>query len=194
VPWTADSLQAYLRGGTTPLHGAAFGPMAPVVRNLAQVPDGDVGAIAGYVASVAGPPTAERQKKANELLARVTTSNLETLGSAGAAAPPGSAIFAGACATCHSETRAQGAAGAVNLALSSTVNAPDPRNALHVVLDGIRPAEGERGALMPGFSATLTDGQIAEVVGYARSRFSTQPAWSDLEQRVRRMREGKDQW
>lgn len=190
VPWTADSLFTFLRSGSAPLHGTAAGPMAPVVHNLGGVPEDDVRAIAVFIASVAGPPSSERQRMADELIQRL--SNPETVGLA-AGGQPGAAIFAGACATCHSETRLRGAAGAINLALSTAVNAPDPRNAVRIVLDGIGPAQDRRGPLMPGFSGALTDGQIAQLIGYVRAQFSTQPAWRDLETTIRRIREGKDQ-
>jgi len=190
VPWTADSLFTYLRSGSAPLHGTAAGPMAPVVHNLGGVPEDDVRPIAVFIASVAGPPSPERQRMADELIQRL--SNPETVGLA-ADGQPGAAIFAGACATCHSETRLRGAAGAINLALSTAVNAPDPLNAIRIVLDGIGPAQDRRGPLMPGFSGALTDGQIAQLTGYVRAQFSTQPAWRDLETTIRRIREGKDQ-
>jgi len=190
VPWTADSLFTYLRSGSAPLDGTAAGPMAPVVHNLGGVPEDDVRAIAVFIASVAGSPSPERQRMADELIQRL--SNPETVGLA-ADGQPGAAIFAGACATCHSETRLRGAAGAINLALGTAVNAPDPRNTIRIVLDGIGPAQDRRGPLMPGFSGALTDGQIAQLIGYVRAQFSTQPAWRDLETTIRRIREGKDQ-
>jgi mono/diheme cytochrome c family protein len=164
--------------------------MAPVVHNLGGVPEDDVRAIAVFIASVAGSPSPERQRMADELIQRL--SNPETVGLA-ADRQPGAAIFAGACATCHSETRLRGAAGAINLALSTAVNAPDPRNTIRIVLDGIGPAQDRRGPLMPGFSGALTDGHIAQLIGYVRAQFSTQPAWRDLETTIRRIREGKDQ-
>ena len=61
VPWTADRLADYLGKGNSPLHGVAAGPMAPVVRNLAQAPAADIKAIATYVAALAGTPSRERQ-------------------------------------------------------------------------------------------------------------------------------------
>src|SRR5262245_53202934 len=193
VPWTADSLLTYLRRGDEPLHGAAAGPMAPVVHNLAGVPEGDVRAIAVYVAALAGSPSPERQRKADELMQRLRKPSRETVGLATRDTHGAAAIFAGACATCHSETQVRGAAGGINLALSTVVNAPDPRNVIRIVLDGIGPTEGRAGPLMPGFSGALTDSQVAQLVAYVRSRFSTQPAWTTLETTIRRIREGKDQ-
>ncbi|MFL4979469.1 MAG: c-type cytochrome [Xanthobacteraceae bacterium] len=193
VPWSADSLFVYLRSGFEPLHAAAAGPMMPVVRNLEQVPEEDVRAIALYVASTIGPPTPERQHKADELIAKLNRSSRETVGLGSAGGEGRSAVFAGACAPCHSETRTRGAAGTINLALSTAVNLPDPRNAIRIVLDGSDPGAGRRGPSMPGFADVLTDAQVVELLKYARARFTTLPAWSDLEARVRRIREGKDQ-
>jgi len=192
VPWTADTLFTYLRSGFEPRHGAAAGPMAPIVRLLAQVPEEDVRAIAAAVIAVAGPPSPERQRTVDALLGRLSRADAGTVGLGADGKPSGNAIFAGACANCHSETRLRGAAGALNLALTSAINAPDPGNAIRVVLDGLHPGASGRGPSMPGFAGTLDDAQIAEVIAYARSRFSTQPAWSGLEARVRGIREGKE--
>ena len=52
VPWTEDQLVRYLRQGHEPQHGMAGGPMAAVVRGLAQVPEDDVRAMAHYLASL----------------------------------------------------------------------------------------------------------------------------------------------
>ena len=54
VPWTAERLADYLGKGRSPLHGVASGPMAPVIANLATVPEADIKAIATYVAALAG--------------------------------------------------------------------------------------------------------------------------------------------
>ena len=51
VPWSADALYGYLRHGHSAEHGSASGPMAPVVRELAHLPDTDIHAMATYLAS-----------------------------------------------------------------------------------------------------------------------------------------------
>ena len=43
------------------------------------------------------------------------------------------------CACCH--RRGAGEAP-VSLALTTTMNAPDPRNVIHIIFDGIRPSRG----------------------------------------------------
>src|SRR6201992_4156130 len=51
IPWSEDELFAYLRSGESRFHGVAAGPMAPVVKDLAGLPDQDVRAMAVYLAS-----------------------------------------------------------------------------------------------------------------------------------------------
>jgi hypothetical protein len=71
------------------------------------------------------------------------------------------------------------------LKLSTGMHAPDGRNVVNVVLDGLPPAEGQRSALMPGFRGTISERHLVGLVQYLRNRFSDAPAWSGLEQIVR---------
>jgi mono/diheme cytochrome c family protein len=176
VPWDADALFAYLRNGWHPDHGVARGPMAEVVSNLADIPDSDVRAIATYTAGVLGASSPDRKRHGEAVLAQ--------LKSTPAPAPtPGAAIFAAACASCHEAARPL-PYGGVNLALSTALSAPDARNAANIVLTGIRPVEGERSPIMPGFAASMSGAQIAALLGYLRARFSDQRAWTDVEKAV----------
>ena len=59
VPWTETAFYDYLRNGHSAEHGSASGPMAPVVRQLAQVPDTDIAAMAHYLASFQAPVTGQ---------------------------------------------------------------------------------------------------------------------------------------
>ena len=52
------------------------------------------------------------------------------------------------------------------------------------MLSGIRPVEGERSPIMPGFAASMSDAQLAALLDYLRARFSHQPAWSGLEKTI----------
>ena len=184
VPWTADALAAYLRSGWHPDHGVARGPMAQVVGNLSSVPESEVRAIAIYVADVFGAPSADRKRRGEAALARARTP---------AAAPPaattatadgtGAAIYAAACATCHEAGRPL-PYGGVNLSLSTGINAPDARNAANTILAGLRPVPGERSAIMPPFASSMSDDQLVALLKYLRSRFSDQPAWTELEKIV----------
>jgi len=165
------------RGGDDPQHGAPAGPMASVAQNLARVSDADVRAIAIYVAStIAAAPGAAPTQAPVALLAATP-------------AKDAAEVFAGACASCHS-----GAPGAVaiDLAHSTAVNAPDPRNAIRMVLAGIMPSPGEPGPMMPAFAGALTDQQIADLMSYVRGRFGHGPAWGELIDKVRAIRTGQE--
>jgi mono/diheme cytochrome c family protein len=91
----------------------------------------------------------------------------------------GASIYAAACATCHGTERPL-PYGGVNLGLSTAVSGPDPRNAINIVLSGVRPVEGERSPIMPGFATSMNDDQISALLNYLRGRFSNQPAWPGI--------------
>src|SRR3984893_967454 len=78
VPWTAEALFAYLRDGWHPDHGVARGPMAEVVSNLSSVPQSDVRAIATYMAGVFGPPTPDRKRQGEAVLAQVKAPSVKS--------------------------------------------------------------------------------------------------------------------
>jgi mono/diheme cytochrome c family protein len=180
VPWTAEALFAYLRTGSHPDHGAARGPMAQVVSNLSLVPNSDVRAIAIYMAGVFGAPTPDRKRQGDQVLADARSSPLQLPSAqASQASPAGASIYAAACATCHESERAL-PYGGVNLGLSTTLSAPDARNIANIVLSGVRPVEGERSPIMPGFAASMNDDEIAALLNYLRARFSNQPAWTGV--------------
>jgi len=178
VPWDVDALTAYLRDGWHPDHGVARGPMAEVVSNLSSVGESDVRAIATYMASVFGPPTPNQKNQGEAALAQARSPAPVTLPSDVNAA--GASIYTAACATCHETGRAV-PYGGVNLALSTALSSPDPRNAVNIVLSGIRPVEGERSPIMPGFAASMNDDQISTLLRFLRARFSNQPPWSGVE-------------
>jgi mono/diheme cytochrome c family protein len=179
VPWNADALFAYLRDGWHPDHGVARGPMAQVVGNLSSVPQSDVRAIASYMAGVFGTPAPERKRRGEEVLARVKSPPAQTAGTN----TDGASIYAAACATCH-ETNRPLPYGGVNLGLSTAISSPDARNTANIVVSGVRAIEGERSPIMPGFAASMTDGQIAALLNFLRARFSNQPAWTGVEKIV----------
>jgi mono/diheme cytochrome c family protein len=73
--------------------------------------------------------------------------------------------------------------------LSSAVTGANATNLIKVVLDGLHPPPGAAGALMPGFSSTLTDGQLESLVAYIRSNIGAKPPWTGTESTVREARE-----
>jgi cytochrome c2 len=136
VAWDADALYAYLRHGWHPDHGTARGPMAEVVSNLSSVADNDVRAIAVYIADISGAPAPARKRPAEAVLAQAKSPATQADGA-------GAAIYAAACAACH-ETARPLPYGGVNLALSTAISSPDPRNLVNIVLSGVSAVEGER--------------------------------------------------
>jgi mono/diheme cytochrome c family protein len=192
VPWDAQALRHYLRNGWHDLHGIARGPMAPVIDNLAMLPETDLQAIAGYMAGIAGEPSAERQRAARALIERVraerpgsepAAAEAQTVGMAGNADDTGARIYQAACAVCHDSARPP-PFGGIDLALSTGPSGPNARNVINVVLWGLPPAEGERSPIMPGFANALTDQELAALLAYLRSRYSDQPTWSDIAQEI----------
>lgn len=181
VPWTAEQLFKYLRTGLDDVHAIAAGPMDPVVRNLARAPEEDVRAMAAYLEALAGPPSAERRRKADAALAQAKA--------ASRANGRGAEIYAGACGACHDRSREAGSGGALSLALGTAMTIPTSSNLLRITLEGIAPPEGEPGRAMPGFADALTDGQVKDLAAYIRSEFGRAAAWTDVDEELKRIRE-----
>ena len=175
VRWDADALYAYLRHGWQPDHGTARGPMADVARNLSSVADSDVRAIAVYMADISGAPA--RGLPADSVTAQPVTAAPQAHAS-------GAAIYAAACATCHESERPL-PYGGVNLARSTAIASPDPRNLINIVLSGVSAVAGERSSIMPAFAASIDDTQMVALLNELRDRFGKQPAWNDLDKAVR---------
>lgn len=198
VPWTAAQLYRYLRSGLDDVHDIAAGPMAGVTHNLASVSERDVRAIAVYIASLATEPTAARRQRSEDVLAyarRAQTSSAVAPRAAAAEAPQsqsGAAIYTGACATCHDNGRAISSAGALNLALSTSVTNPTPGNLIRIIVQGIEPRDGERGRWMPAFAGAFTAEQLADLTAYLRSEFGMAPAWRNVDDEIRKVMQGKE--
>ena len=171
--WTVQALQQYLSTGISPDHSAAGGPMGPVVESLSQVPKADVRAIATYIASGMGNAGGRPPARPIDMPER-----------AAQAQPQGATLFAGACAGCHGGGAPMMGQGRPALGLATNLRDEDPTSAIQAVLRGIQPPVGRRGPLMPGFADALTDAQVADVLSYARSRFTDRPAWRKLDRKV----------
>jgi len=179
--WNAEDLHMYLSKGWHDRHGDAHGPMAAVAQNLSSLPDEDVKAIASYVASVMG-------KRSPALTGAGATAGAEKASSSAAPSnDTGAAIYSAVCANCHDGTRAL-PFGGVKLMLSTAVTGESSTNLINVILDGLHAPEGTAGAIMPGFSTTLTDGQLESLVAYIRSNLGAQPPWTGVENTVREAR------
>jgi nicotinate dehydrogenase subunit B len=182
VPWTENALFRYLRFGHSREHGAAAGPMAPVVAQLAALPDADLHAMAHYLASF-NPPQVDAQPLAQAALERSRVQAAARVGDA-------QQFFTSACGACHHDGDGPMVFGQnLPLALSSKLHADRPDNLLRVILEGIRePATAEIG-FMPAFRDALDDRQVAQLAAHMRQRFAPdKPAWRGLEEAVARVR------
>jgi mono/diheme cytochrome c family protein len=178
VPWTADELFAYLRGGVSRYHGTAVGPMSEVVHNdLAVLPDADIHAIAAYFADVDG--ASARAASTAAALEHEVAANKQR----------DNALYSAACESCHYN----GAAGPnplrPDLGLNSAVQLDDPANLIRVMLYGVDAAQGAPGVVMPGFSG-LSDADLAAIAAYLRATRTSRAPWTDLERTVAAARAG----
>jgi nicotinate dehydrogenase subunit B len=185
IPWSEDELYTYLRTGESRFHGVAAGPMAPVVRELAALPDSDIRAMAVYLGSF---NETSIDRPAQEALAAKleAATGTRTLAVAGV----GARIYQGACAVCHEVGGAPLFGSRPSLALNSNLHSAVPDNLIQVILHGIAaPAASDLG-YMPAFKDSLTDGQVAELTTYLRRQFApNKPAWTGVQAAVGRIRQ-----
>ncbi|AUT75635.1 cytochrome C [Paraburkholderia hospita] len=168
-PWTKEQLVTYLRTGRTSEHGAAAGPMLPVTRDLATVPEEDVQAIATYLLSIQKP----RPVAATNVSAESNTST---------EAQRGAILFAASCAQCHGPKAPMQSIGErPTLAFSTAVNAASPRNAIQMMLSGNGWHGEDSMNYMPAFSQIYNDQQIADLASYIRATYSQRGPWTDVE-------------
>ncbi|AMJ60370.1 molybdopterin cofactor-binding domain-containing protein [Bosea sp. PAMC 26642] len=186
IPWSEETLFAYLRHGVSPHHGAAAGPMAHVVKELGALPDSDIRAMASYLGSVNDPLPAA------EAAARATQIETLTASAAHPAQTPAARLYDGACASCHEAGRGAVTLGAgPPLGFNSNLHADRPENFLQAVMHGIAGGARPGQNAMPRFRDVLDDRQIAELTRYARQRFAPgRPEWRDIEAAVARVRAG----
>jgi nicotinate dehydrogenase subunit B len=185
IPWNEDELYAYLRTGESRFHGVAAGPMAPVVKELAALPDQDIRAMAVYLGSF--NDTAFDKSAQEALAAKLEASTSTRVVAAGSL---GARLYQGACAVCHEVGGAPMFGSRPSLALNSNLHSAVPDNLIQVILHGIgKPVSSDLG-YMPAFKDSMTDGQVAELASYLRRQFAPgKPAWTDLGTTVGRIRQ-----
>jgi nicotinate dehydrogenase subunit B len=187
VPWSAAELYRYLRKGHTQQHGVAAGPMGSIVKELANVPDEDIQAMATYLSSFSQPLSeTESAERAKQVVLAAQKSATDLLG-------PGQRMFNGACAACHHDGDGPKLLG-VNtpLALNSNLHSERPDNLIRTILNGIREPASQDIGFMPAFRYSLDDAQIATLAAYMRSRYApAAPAWVDVAATVSRLRMAK---
>jgi nicotinate dehydrogenase subunit B len=183
IPWSEDELFAYLRTGESRFHGVAAGPMAPVVKELAALPDDDIRAMAVYLGSFNEHAI---DKSAQEALA----AKLETSTGTRTASALGARLYEGACAVCHRVGGAPLFGARPSLALNSNLHSAVPDNLIQVILHGIAaPASSDLG-YMPGFKDSFNDQQLAALVSWLRPQFAPgKPPWTGVDAAIMRARQ-----
>ncbi len=158
---STDNIAAYLSTGVAPGLAAASGPMAEVIAGLATLPQGDITAMATYLASLPTEAPAPLPEQAATIPDRIDR------------------IFTNACASCHEPafpdmlTAAQ-----IPLTRAPAVRAPSPAAAMTTIRDGLRAPTGTALRDMPGFAAELSEADIAALARYLRARYAPDlPAW-----------------
>lgn len=179
--WSVEALTTYLRTGAHRDHGMAGGPMGPVVHGLSRVPEAEVRAIAVYIAS-------RMQEGLPASAAAAPSAPGDRAAEAGRAHPRGASLFDGACGGCHGAGAPMLAQDRPDLAVVTALRAPDATNAIQAVLRGMPAPLGPDRPLMPAFADGLTDRQVAEILSYARARFTDRPNWAGLPDAVARVR------
>jgi nicotinate dehydrogenase subunit B len=182
IPWSEDELFVYLRSGQSRHHGVAAGPMAPVIKDLASLPDADIRAMAAYLASF---NTDALDGPAQDALAAELKAHTKVM----SASSPGARLYLGACAVCHEVGGLPLFGSRPSLALNSNLHSDTPDNLIQVILHGIAtPASPDLG-YMPAFRSSFDDRQIEELVAYLRQQFAPdKPAWSDVGAAIARLR------
>ena len=187
IPWSENELFAYLRSGESRFHGVAAGPMAPVVKELAALPDEDIRAMAVYLGSFneAAINKSDQDALAQQLESLTGTRTVS-------ASPVGLRLYEGACAVCHRVGGPPLFGSRPSLALNSNLHAAVPDNLIQVILHGIAAPVSSDLGYMPAFKDSLSDDQLAELVSYLRRQFAPEkPAWIGVEAAINRIRQGK---
>jgi nicotinate dehydrogenase subunit B len=119
------------------------------------------------------------------LKATLETSTRVTLASS-----TGARLYQGACAVCHEVGGLPLFGSRPSLSLNSNLHSGRPDNLIQVILRGIaKPASHDLG-YMPAFKDSMTDAQIAELVGYLRRQFAPdKPTWTDMPSAISRIRQ-----
>src|SRR5450631_4011167 len=185
IPWSEDELFAYLRTGESRFHGVAAGPMAPVAKELAGLPDQDIRAMAVYLSAFS--TTAISKPGQDELATKLETVSGTKAVSASAL---GARLYQGACAVCHRVGGAPLFGSRPSLALNSNLHSAVPDNLIQVILHGIASPVSSDLGYMPAFKDSMTDDQFIELVSYLRQQFAPgKPPWTGVQAAISRARQ-----
>jgi mono/diheme cytochrome c family protein len=161
--WTAQDLQTFFATGIAP-QGSAYGEMHPVVHLSTQYLNrGDLAAMTTYLLGDK-PPAAQPVKPVTADAAQLAA---------------GRKHYLAVCAGCHGAEGEGKPHVAVSMAGNSTVRNADPNNLIVSMLDGIAAQRFpglEAMQDMPGFAASMNDGEVAQLANYLRATYGGQAA------------------
>jgi nicotinate dehydrogenase subunit B len=161
IPWNEQSLFDYLRRGYSREHGVATGPMAPVIKDLAALPDEDIRAMAHYLGSF-NPQPASATPTAPQALAQSRAN--ATLPS------EGQRLFEQACGACHHASDGPQTLGLnIPLAVSTKVHSDQTVNLERIIRDGVANPVHRDVGFMAGFGGALDERQVQVLVEHIRS-------------------------
>jgi nicotinate dehydrogenase subunit B len=157
--------------------------MAPVVKELAGLPDADIRAMAVYLSSF--NEKAIPQPEQDALAAGLENATRTRVVAASAM---GARLYEGACAVCHQVGGAPLFGSRPSLALNSNLHSAVPDNLIQVILHGIASPVSSDLGYMPGFKDSLSTDQVTELVSYLRQQFAPEkPPWVDVPAAVGRV-------
>jgi nicotinate dehydrogenase subunit B len=158
--------------------------MAPVVKEIAALPEQDIRAMAHYLASFNDKTLDQNAQAARAQKLEAATGTTSALPSS-----PGARLYQGACAVCHEVGGLPLFGSRPSLALNSNLHSRTPDNLVQVIMHGImRPPSSDLG-YMPAFKDAMSDDQLAELIGYLRNQFAPgKPAWTDAKAAIARIR------
>jgi mono/diheme cytochrome c family protein len=162
--WSREDIVQLLRNGHNRL-AAASGPMGEEIEDSSsRLTDADLASIAEYLGAPAQSIQAVQTTAAPSDIVAAHNPRLRA----------GAAIYQGLCSACHGPDGRGVPYLFPDLTADNAVEALDPSSLLLVVLIGTRTvatnAEPTAPA-MPGYRWQLSDGQIASVLTYVRTRF-----------------------
>ena len=161
IPWNEQSLFDYLRRGYSREHGVATGPMAPVIQDVAALPDDDIRAMARYLGSF-NPSSDFAKPPVTQALAQSQVNATLPL--------EGRRLFDQACGACHHAGDGPQTLGLnIPLSLSTKVHSADTVNLERIIREGVANPVHRSIAFMPAFPKAFDDRQLGALVAHIRS-------------------------
>lgn len=166
--WSDKDIVDFLKHGHNRV-GSPFGSMIDVVNNsMSYLSDGDIQAIASYLKSL--PATSAQQAAPYDNATTVALLNRPTT-------QPGSAVYTGACTSCHGFDAKGFAPYMPALAGNPVVLHDNPSSLINLMLNGSIPlvVNGTPDAYrMPQFRQQLSNQDIADVLTFIRKGWGNQ--------------------